>query len=49
MDPYTRLIVAGIRPACAATVIEEFNRRNDPEGLERYITDIECRMEASER
>ena len=49
MDPYLRLIAAGIRPDCAADTIAEFNRRHDPAGLERYINDLECRMEASER
>lgn len=46
---YFRLIAAGIRPDCAAETVEEYQRRNDPDGLERYINDIECRTEASDR
>lgn len=49
MDAYLRLIAAGIRPDCAADTISEFKRRNDTDGLERYINDMECRMEVSDR
>ena len=48
-NPYFRLVAAGIRPDCAAETIKEYQRRNDPEGLENYINDIECRTEASDR
>ena len=48
-NPYFRLVAAGIRPDCAAETIKEYQRRNDLEGLENYINDIECRTEASDR
>lgn len=48
-NPYFRLLAAGIRPDCAAETVREYQRRNDQDGLEKYITEIECRTEASER
>lgn len=48
-NPYFRLLAAGIRQDCALEIIKEYQRRNDPDGLERYINDIECRTEASDR
>ena len=48
-NPYYRLLAAGIRPDCAAETVREYQRRSDPEGLEKYITEIECRTEASDR
>lgn len=48
-NPYFRLLAAGIRADCAAQTIREFENRNDEEGLERYINEVECRTEASDR
>ena len=48
-DPYFRLLAAGIRADCAEQTVREFESRSDAEGLERYITEIECRTEASDR
>ena len=48
-NPYFRLLAAGIRPDCAAETVREYQRRSDPEGLEKYINEIECRTEASDR
>ena len=49
MDPYLRLIAVGVRADCAADIVAEYKRRCDPAGLEQYINDLECRVEASDR
>lgn len=48
-NPYFRLLAAGIRQDCALEIVREYQRRNDPEGLEKYINEVECRTEASDR
>ena len=48
-NPYFRLLAAGIRQDCALEIVREYQSRNDPEGLEKYINEVECRTEASSR
>ena len=48
-NPYFRLLAAGIRQDCALEIVREYQSRNDPEGLEKYINEVECRTEASDR
>ena len=48
-NPYFRLLAAGIRQDCALEIVREYQCRNDPEGLEKYINEVECRTEASDR
>lgn len=49
MDPYWRLLCAGIRPDCAAETVDYFNANKTPEELEAYVQEIENRREVSDR
>ena len=49
MDAYMRLISIGIRPDCAMETVIWYQKKDDEEGLERYISNLEHRREESNR
>jgi len=44
MNTVTRLVEAGVSPACAVETVAWFRQQGDDNGLERYIRELEARL-----
>ena len=49
MSEIYRLIAAGIRPDCAEDTVAWYMGRGDASGLQKYIEQLETRLEVSDR